>query len=289
MKIRSPDPQTLRAATEGDLAALDAVLLAVQPGVHHLALRILARPADAADATQEILLKVVTHLGGFRGEAAFSTWVWRIAHNHLLSARTRAAESPEVSLEAIGERLDAGLALADAVARAQGDPVPMTPEDKLLARQVALGCTQSMLMALDREDRLVVVLDLVFDLRSDEAAEVVGVSPAAYRQRLSRARARLDGFVQARCGLVRPDAACHCHRQLPAVRARQGLKAAPGAAAAGIPDLAEAADTLAAIEQVSDAAALFRLHPAVQAPQAQRQAIRAVLTQAGFLQRGQLQ
>ena len=95
-KIAEPSAETLAQAIGGSLAAIDALIITVQPGVYRMAVHVLGDRDDAADATQEILLKVVTHLSGFRGEAAFSTWVWRVAHNHLLSARTRRKESPEV-------------------------------------------------------------------------------------------------------------------------------------------------------------------------------------------------
>jgi len=186
MKISDPGPAVLQAATGGDLAALDTILLAIQPGVFNLAVRMLGNREDAADATQEILLKVVTHLGSFRADAAFTTWVYQVARNHLLTAATRSKESPEVSLEGIAERLQQGL---DFFAASLGDPDgaarSLTPEDKLEARQVALGCTQNMLMALDRDQRLVYVLDIVFGLPSAQAAQVLAISPEAYRQRLS--------------------------------------------------------------------------------------------------------
>ncbi|MBC7940779.1 MAG: RNA polymerase sigma factor, partial [Chitinophagaceae bacterium] len=218
MKITEPDPTLLRAATQGDLAALDRLLATVQPGVYNLAVRMLGNRDDAADATQEILLKLVTHLGSFRGKAAFSTWLWRVARNHLLTASTRSAESPEVSLEGMAERLQAGLDFAATLAQTQGEPMPLTPQDKLEVLQVAVACTQKMLMALSREQRLAYVVDTVFGLPSKEAAAVLGVTPEAYRQRLSRARQVLDAFTGQTCGLANPQAACRCQRQLPAVR-----------------------------------------------------------------------
>lgn len=287
MKITAPSPETLAAAQRGDLATLDQLLASLQPGVFNLALRVLGHRDDAAEATQEILLKIVTHLGGFRGDAAFTTWVWRVAHNHLTTARTRAAEASVLSLDALAEKLGAGLALSERLTHAQGEPRALTPQDKLEARQVALSCTQNMLMALDREDRLVYVLDTVFDLPSTVAAEVVGVTPAAYRQRLSRSRARLAVFTGNQCGLVGEAAACRCDRQLPALR--QLRPPGPRNASAEVStrqERAQAEQAFDAFVRVSDAAALFRAHPQVAAPAAMLAAIRAVLTQEGFLQRG---
>jgi RNA polymerase sigma factor (sigma-70 family) len=293
MKIDAPSPETLAAAQRGDLTALDSLLAALQPGVFNLALRVLGHRDDAADATQEILLKIVTHLGGFRGEAAFTTWVWRVAHNHLMTARTAAAEAPTLSLDALAEKLGAGLEVAERLARNEGGPRALTPQDKLEARQVALSCTQSMLMALSREDRLVYVLDTLFDLPSARAADVVGVTAAAYRQRLSRTRARLATFTDGHCGLVSATAACRCERQLPALRQLAALRppARPASHAAVPihPDAQAAEREFDAFVRVSDAAALFRAQPESKAPAAQLAAIRAVLTQEGFLHRGRVQ
>ncbi|MCA3177497.1 MAG: RNA polymerase sigma factor [Burkholderiales bacterium] len=293
MRMIEPSPETLAAATAGDLHALDALLSGIQPGVHGLALRMLGRREDAADATQEILLKVVTHLASFRGGSAFTTWVWSVARNHLLTARTRAAEHPEVSLEAIGEKLDAGLDLVDRLAPPGRDGAArtLTPEEKLEARQVAVSCTQSMLMALDRDQRLVYLLDSVFDLSSTEAAQVLGLTPEAYRQRLSRAKARLEPFMRERCGLVDEAARCRCERQVDALK--HVAATAPEVARARRPalvlkpvELAEAERAFAAYGRVVDAAAVFRALPELEAPASMRAAIRAVLTQEGFMDRG---
>ena len=286
MKITEPDQATLRDATGGDLAALDAVLLAIQPGVYNLAVRVLGNRDDAADAAQEILLKVVTHLSSFRAESAFATWVWRVAHNHLMTARTRSAEMPEVSLEGLAERLGLGLEFADQLAQRQGGPAALTPQDKLEARQVALACTQTMLMALDREQRLIYLLDAVFDVSSKDAAAVVGITPEAYRQRLSRTRARMDAFLGKTCGLANAEAPCSCERQLPAIRheRQSGHGEKPKLIAIHAAEVQQAEQQFAAFTRLSDAAAVLRGHPSYRAPEAMRSAIRAVLTQEGFLQ-----
>ena len=100
MKIAEPDPSTIREAIEGSLPAVDALISTVQPGVYKLAVHMLGHRDDAPDATQEILLKVVTHLSGFRAESAFSTWVWRVANNCLMTARSR-PESQRAAILAV--------------------------------------------------------------------------------------------------------------------------------------------------------------------------------------------
>lgn len=76
----------------GDHSALEAVVLAIQDDVYGLAIRMFWHPADAEDATQEILVRIVTSLDRFRGERAFTTWLYWVAVNYLLTTRERQAE-----------------------------------------------------------------------------------------------------------------------------------------------------------------------------------------------------
>jgi RNA polymerase sigma factor (sigma-70 family) len=82
-----PSPRLVAAAVNGDRCALEDVLRAVVDDVRRLAQRMLWHPQDAEDATQEILVKVATRLNTFRGDARVTTWVHRIAVNHLLTTR----------------------------------------------------------------------------------------------------------------------------------------------------------------------------------------------------------
>lgn len=286
MKIADPGSMVVGAATRGELLAIETLLGAIQPGVFNLAVRMLGNRDDAADATQEILLKVVTHLGGFRAASAFPTWVYQVARNHLLTAATRSKEFPQVSLDALGSRLEAGLDFAATLGDPSGSLRTLTPEDKAIARQVALGCTQGMLMALSREQRLTYVLDAVFGLSSEEAAEVLGVTAAAFRQRLSRAKATLEPFVQRTCGLANPDADCRCEKQLPALEHERRTSTAdrPVVLVAERSERSEAERHFDAMVRMSDAAALFRAHPDYRAPDAMMRAIRNVLSSEGYWQ-----
>lgn len=169
-------------------------------------MRMLGHPADTEDATQEVLVKVATHLGGFRGESSLRTWVWRIAANHLASVHRSRRELPGFSFGEIEGMLDAGL---EAAAR-----MPEAPEDAVLEEEVKLGCTHSMLLCLDREHRLAFILSEICDLTGPEGAEVLGIEPAAFRKRVSRARRRLRAFMERTCGLVSEQARCRCRTQI---------------------------------------------------------------------------
>lgn len=285
MKIPNLDAQTVRGAVDGDIAMIDALLRAIEPGVYNLSVRMLGNFDDARDASQEILLKVVTHLAGFRHDAAFSTWVYRIACNHLLTAATRSGESPEVSFEAITEKLQQGLDLGRRQITIDLDGGMMTPEDKAAAVEVAIGCTQGMLLALDRDQRLAFLLDVVFGLGSEQAGEVIGITAAAFRKRLSRARERLAGFMQGTCGLVDDDRPCRCDRQLPALRARAAAESPQTAATRLQPaPIAQARAEFTEWQALGDAAAIFRSHPEYSNPGEMTGAIRTLLIARGYLQ-----
>jgi RNA polymerase sigma factor (sigma-70 family) len=193
-----------RAAASGDKAAARAVLDAIQDDVYHLALRMLGHPADAEDAAQEILLIVLTHLGSFRGESAFGTWVWRIAANHL--ARVRRGRREVVTFELMDERLRTGLR--------DEWPDPTNPESEALARELRLRCTEAMLLSLDRELRIAYILGDILSLSGEEAAEVLAIDPATYRKRLSRARTRLYEFIRGWCGVYDATNPCRCAGQV---------------------------------------------------------------------------
>jgi RNA polymerase sigma factor (sigma-70 family) len=214
-------------------------------------------PQDAEDASQEILLKVVTHLGTFRGESTFSTWVHRIATNHLLNVRKSRVERDAMTFERFGEQLADGL---DEIAA----PEAAGPDQALLEEEVKIGCTHGMLLCLDRDDRIAYVLGDVFGMRSEDAAEVLGVTPAAFRKRLSRARERLREFMRGHCGLISADAACRCQRRVR--RAVEIGRVAPerllfaGQVVAPRPSL-PVIEQVGEMEELHDIAEVFRSHP----------------------------
>ncbi len=202
-------------ATDGDRQALAALIERTQDHIYGLALRMLYHPADAEDATQEILIKVVTRLGSFQGRSTFSTWSYRIACNHLLTTRKRRAERREVTFEQFE-------AMIDVAAQAAPGSMSRLPERDALDKEMRIACLQGMLLCLEREQRIAFILAEGLEVSSREAAEILGITPAAYRKRLSRARAKLHTFMKNNCGLVRPGNRCVCAEQVPTA-VRDGL------------------------------------------------------------------
>ena len=180
-------------ATSGDKAALETVLTSVQDLVFNLSLRMLGTFHDAEDASQDILLKVMTHLSSFKGESAFTTWVCRIAINHLKDYKKHMFAQFPLSFEFYGEDIRSG--------KIQDVPdLTQNVEKALLAEELKLSCTNVMLQCLDPESRCIFILGTMFRVDSQIAGEILGITPEAYRQRLSRVRKKMADFLSEYCG-----------------------------------------------------------------------------------------
>jgi len=238
---------TVQAATRGDSQALQALLASLQGPIYNLSLRMLASREDAEEASQEALLRVVTHLGSFRGEARFSTWAWSVSTRVVLEYRRRRARRP-IPIEAYEADLADGLDAA-AVER---------PEDRVLIQQVKLGCSRAMLQCLDDEHRLAYVLGTILEVPGPEAAAALGLSAAAYRKRLSRARTSVAANLQRVCGVVNPAAACRCHKRVRPARRLGRLDAADAADGLDLPTLRR---QLAGIEALQRDRAFYGADP----------------------------
>ena len=151
----------IKQATAGDKGALEAVLAEVQDLVFNLSLRMLGTFHDAEDASQDILLKVMTHLSSFQGESAFTTWVFRIAVNHLKDYKRHMFARFPLSFEFYGDDIRNG--------KLQDLPDLSQNVDKaILAEELKLSCTNVMLQCLDAESRCIFILGTMF--RVDSAA-----------------------------------------------------------------------------------------------------------------------
>jgi RNA polymerase sigma factor (sigma-70 family) len=201
----------VQQAKEGQREALEALVCQIQDRVYGLALRMLGHPADAEDAAQEILIKVITHLDGFRGESAFTTWAYRIASNHLLTMNKRRAERLEMTFELFEEQIHG----EPAVFRIDS---PLDAEKSLLVEEIRISCMQGMMLCLERDIRLAFILGEVFGVTSKEGAYILEITPEAFRKRLSRGRAQIRDFMLKNCSLIDPDNPCRCDNVVPKVK-----------------------------------------------------------------------
>ena len=197
-----------RRAADGDRLALSELLRRLQHPMYRLALRFLGHPEDAQDACQEILIRIVTHLGTFEGRSRFTTWAYTVATRSLLRTKRRLVESSVQGPEQFAAFLDAGMGDIDTTIE--------EAEYRLLCEEIRISCTYGMLLCVPRPQRAAYLLADVVGLTDVEGAEVLECSREAFRQRVSRARRTLRSVIDNRCGLVDPANPCRCGRQIAA-------------------------------------------------------------------------
>ncbi len=180
-------------ATAGDKKALETLVAGMQDIVFNLSLRMLGTFADAEDATQDILLKMITHLSSFRGDSLFTTWVFSIAANHLKNYKKHMFAHYPLSFEYYGDDIENG--------KIQDVPdLTQSVEKDILAEELKMSCTNVMLQCLDAESRCIFILGTMFKIDSRIAGDILGMTPDAYRQRLSRIRKKMADFLGQYCG-----------------------------------------------------------------------------------------
>jgi RNA polymerase sigma-70 factor (ECF subfamily) len=168
----APDGELVRRFLAGDAGAATELITRHERRVYAMCLRVLGNPDDAADAAQDALLAMIRKLDGFRGEAAFTTWLYRVAMNvcydHLRRAKRRPvlrrdddAPAPEPALDDHADAVAGAHDVAAALAR--------VPEDF----------------------RVAIVLADVHDLPYDEIAKVLDLPVGTVKSRVHRGRIAL--------------------------------------------------------------------------------------------------
>lgn len=203
------DEALLVRARAGETEALETLLARHQPWVFNIALRMLYHHADAEDATQEILIKVLRALPSFRGESKLSTWLYRIAVNHVLNVK----KEKWAASEAVCSFEQAAAGLQRVPDLDPPDPTTVPVPFAILVEEVKVTCIMGTLLCLDGRQRLVFILGVVLGVSDELGAEIADVTPANFRQILSRARRDLYQYLRGNCSLVEPGASCKCARK----------------------------------------------------------------------------
>lgn len=177
------DHISLEALQNGDRVEFARLVETYSPLIYRLGLKMLQNPLDAEDVLQETFIKAYNHLGGFNGRSSLSTWLYRIAMNEALMLLRR--KKPQtISVDEPWDNQEE-----------DSDPLQIVdwcclPEKELLSEESRVILDQAI-------DNLPTALRVVFLLRdieglsTKETAEVLDLSQAAVKTRLSRARLRL--------------------------------------------------------------------------------------------------
>jgi RNA polymerase sigma-70 factor, ECF subfamily len=168
----------LQAARAGNRQALGELLLQHQQRIFGFGMKMCGDPEDARDVAQETMLSLVRSLPTFRGESSVSTWLYTVARSFCMKKRRRTKGAP-----AHHESLD------QTTQEQSAAPAP-TPEQTLLGRE-AREAVANALDHLEPDAREVVILRDIEGLTAPEVAEITGLSVAAVKSRLHRARQAL--------------------------------------------------------------------------------------------------
>lgn len=182
-------------ALAGDDLAFERLVDRYQGRVYRLACR-LTSESDAPDILQETFLSVYRHLADFRGDASIGTWIYRVATNASLMHRRARARRPT-------EPLDTFLPRFDQQGRHLGTPAQLqvaVDAERILDGKALAQQARDALERLPDTYRDAFVLRDLEDLSTADVARMLGVTPAAVRQRVHRARLLLRGYLTALVG-----------------------------------------------------------------------------------------
>ncbi len=205
------DSQLVLRAQGGDRRALEDLVRRHQSWIYNTALRMVFTPDVAEDITQDVLVKMITRLSSFQGRSAFRTWLYRILANHVLDMKRTGSERLVQSLTHYDRMMD------ELVDQDPPDTGAMPVDANLLREETRICCLMGMLVCLARDQRFAFVIGAIWGANDQVGSEIMDISRESFRQKLSRARAKLRNFLSDRCGLVDESNRCHCRRKIKAL------------------------------------------------------------------------
>ena len=170
----------------GNPAAFEMLIRNHQRMIHSLTFRMTGSTADAEDLAQETFLRAYEQLGSFRGQAKFSTWLYRIAVNLCLNWRQS---------EARRSRLQAGCAEELSILNGHGEHGETAPPGNPNRQEI-----QSALLKLSAKQRAAIVLTVYDGLNHAEAAAILGCPETTVSWRVFAARQKLKRWLSRKGG-----------------------------------------------------------------------------------------
>lgn len=187
---RLNDSDLIRASQRGDRGAFETLVRQYDQAVLRLALHLTGSEADAQDIYQEAFLKAFRHIGNFRFECSFYTWIYRIVTNlcldHLRKRQTR-REDPHVLTDSSGQEVDL-------LERVSDDRAGANPERDLMRRELGAKIAHALTRLTPRE-RIVFELKHYQGLRLRTIGEMLNTTEETAKNTLFRATQKLRGVL----------------------------------------------------------------------------------------------
>jgi RNA polymerase sigma factor (sigma-70 family) len=196
----------VKAAQNGSQNALEKLVKLHQRFIYNVALKFVRDPDAAADLSQEVLIKMITKLGQFKGKSSFRTWLYKIVVTHFINTKGKTSEQQVRSFDEYGVVLDDTYTTDE-----------MTEEEQVQHQNkianIRTRCMTSMLLCLDRQQRIIFILGSIFNVKSNVAAKLLDITAENFRQQLSRAKTDLFQFMDNKCGLINRNNPCRCSKK----------------------------------------------------------------------------
>ncbi len=201
------DLELIKSSLEGSKEALNVLIQNHQGYIFNVALKYFNDIANAEDATQEVLIKVISNLGNYNPEKAqFRTWLYRITFNHFLNTKKSAFE---IRYESGFNNFFKVIENSEIIELTDSEQSKMKWE----IEESKVACMAGMIMCLDRGQRLTYIIGDVFEIDHKLGAEFFEITPDNFRQKLTRARKDLYEWMHNRCGLVNTENPCRCPKK----------------------------------------------------------------------------
>ncbi|BDS10371.1 RNA polymerase sigma factor [Aureispira anguillae] len=198
------EKELIKSCIKGNKQSFEQLISSIQPLVFNLSLRFLWNRMDAEDATQEILIKIITNLSKFDGRSKFNTWIYRISTNYLINLKKTNLEKTALSFDSFSNELNS-----------IKEPISYDfPDKNLLEKEMKTGCTLAMLQCLNRDLRIAFILGSILKIKSNVACEITETSPENFRKRLEKSRKLIRAFLNANCGIYKPSNNCRCNKRI---------------------------------------------------------------------------
>jgi RNA polymerase sigma factor (sigma-70 family) len=173
------DDKLVMLASGGNSLAKNTLMARYQPFVLRLVKRM--KVNDPEDATQDILVKVILNLHQFENRSLFTTWLYRIAVNHVLALRKKSKRTGPLIFTDLENNL---------------------PSDSGLNAETVHLYMHGVITCLQPDQRITLILADHFQLDHYAAAEFLSITPVNFRKRLSRARKDLQHWTTNQCSLL---------------------------------------------------------------------------------------
>ncbi|HUZ08503.1 MAG TPA: sigma-70 family RNA polymerase sigma factor [Candidatus Paceibacterota bacterium] len=190
------DLELVGRAQAGDMDAFEALTTRYEQRVFSLARRMLRQEQDAEDVTQQTFLSALENLDGFRGEASFATWLFRIATHAALKIIRKRKGLNTVSLEETTE----GTGQMDSIPHPEFIADWRQSPEELVHQNEIRRLLDEALEKLDEKHRLIFLLRDIEGFSIKETSETLGLSEANVKVRLLRARLQLREHLTAALG-----------------------------------------------------------------------------------------